>query len=152
MLGIFRNRFTNYNFCGLGQCSFCCTHIWNSECSFHSNKIWLYSWGFWKEHDTPVFRTEHFHCHGPRFDPWSSLIAQLVKNLPVLPETPVRLRVGKILWRRDRPPTPVFCPGEFHELHGVPKTKQLSLSGELRSCKPCSAAPPHLQKGMFNCK
>ena len=27
-----------------------------------------------------------------------------------------------------------------------------SLSGELRSCKPCNTAPPHPQKGMFNCK
>ena len=26
-------------------------------------------------------------------------------------------RVGKIPWRRERPPTPVFWPGEFHGLH-----------------------------------
>jgi len=25
--------------------------------------------------------------------------------------------VGKIPWRRDRPPTPVFWPGEFHGLY-----------------------------------
>ena len=29
-------------------------------------------------------------------------------------ETPVRPWVGKIPWRRERPPTPVLWPGEFH--------------------------------------
>ena len=43
----------------------------------------------------------------------ASLIAQLVKNLPALLETPVDSWVGKILWRRDMLPTPVFWPGEF---------------------------------------
>ena len=38
----------------------------------------------------------------------ASLIVQLVKNLPAVQETPVRFRVGKIPWRRDRLPTPVF--------------------------------------------
>ena len=39
---------------------------------------------------------------------WASRIAQLVKNLPARQETPVRFLVGKISWRRDRLPTPVF--------------------------------------------
>ena len=39
---------------------------------------------------------------------WASLIAQLVKNLHAMQETPVRFLVGKIPWRRDRLPTPVF--------------------------------------------
>ena len=47
----------------------------------------------------------------------ASLIAQLVKNLPAMQETWVRSWVGKILWRRERLPTPVFWPGEFHGLH-----------------------------------
>ena len=34
------------------------------------------------------------HCEGPGFDPW----------------------VGKIPWRREWLPTPVFLPGEFHGL------------------------------------
>ena len=38
----------------------------------------------------------------------ASLIAQLVKNLPAMQETPVQFWVGKIHWRRDRLPTPVF--------------------------------------------
>ena len=43
----------------------------------------------------------------------SSLVAQLVKNPPVMWET----WVGKIPWRRERLPTPVFWPGEFHGLY-----------------------------------
>ena len=38
----------------------------------------------------------------------ASLIAQLVKNPPAMQETPVRFLVGKIHWRRDRLPTPIF--------------------------------------------
>ena len=37
-----------------------------------------------------------------------SLIAQLLKNLPAMQETPVWFRVGKIRWRRDRLHIPVF--------------------------------------------
>ena len=43
---------------------------------------------------------------------WASLVAQLVKNPPALLE----IWVGKIPWRRERLPTPVFWPGEFHGL------------------------------------
>ena len=86
------------------------------------------------------------------FGLWASLIAQLVKNLPAMQETPVQFLgwedrigyllqyssatlvaqlvknppecrrpgfdpwVGKIPWRRERLPTPVFWPGEFHGL------------------------------------
>ena len=38
----------------------------------------------------------------------ASLIAQLVKNLPSMQETPIWFLVMKIQWRRDRLPTPVF--------------------------------------------
>ena len=38
----------------------------------------------------------------------SSLRVQLGKNLPAMQETLVRSLVGKIHWRRDRLPTPVF--------------------------------------------
>ena len=40
--------------------------------------------------------------------PMASLIAQLVKNLPTIQETPVWFLGCKIHWRRDRLPTPVF--------------------------------------------
>ena len=36
--------------------------------------------------------------------------------LPELIKSQVRNLVGKIPWRRERPPTPVFLPGEFHGL------------------------------------
>ena len=45
------------------------------------------------------------------------LIAQLIKNPPAMRETWVRCLVGKIPWRRERLPTPVFLPGEFHGLY-----------------------------------
>ena len=50
---------------------------------------------------------------------WASLVAQLVKNLAAKRETWVQSLgwVGKILRRRDRVPSPVFWPGEFHGLY-----------------------------------
>ena len=48
---------------------------------------------------------------------WASLMAQLVKNPPAMQETWVCPWVEKIRWRRERLPTPVFWPGEFHELY-----------------------------------
>ena len=48
---------------------------------------------------------------------WTSLVAQLLKNLPAVRETWVRSLVGKIPWRRERLPTPVFWSGEFHGLY-----------------------------------
>ena len=44
---------------------------------------------------------------------WASLVAQLVKNLPSMWET----WFGKISWRRERLPTPVFWPRVFHGLY-----------------------------------
>ena len=44
---------------------------------------------------------------------WASLVAQLVKNLPTMWETWVQ----KIPWRKERLPTPVFWPGEFHGVY-----------------------------------
>ena len=41
---------------------------------------------------------------------WASLVVQLVRNPPAVWGT----CVGKIPWRRERLPTPVFWPGEFH--------------------------------------
>ena len=41
------------------------------------------------------------------------LVAQLVKNLSAMWEP----WVGKIPWRRERLPTAVFWPGEFHRLY-----------------------------------
>ena len=71
---------------------------------------------------------------------WASLVAQLVKNLPTMWETGFNLWVGKIPWRRERLPTPVFWPGEFHGLYSpwghkeLDMTEQLSLSLFLIKC------------------
>ena len=40
----------------------------------------------------------------------------MAKNLLAMQET----WVGKILWRREWLPNPVFLPGEFHEQRAVP--------------------------------
>ena len=61
-------------------------------------------------------------------------MAQLVKNPPETQETWIWSLVGKIPWRRERLPTPVFWPGDFHEPYspwghkGSDMTEWLSLS------------------------
>ena len=49
-----------------------------------------------------------------------SLVAQLVKKKILLQCDRPRFdpSVGKIPWRREQLPTPVFWPGEFHGLYG----------------------------------
>ena len=62
---------------------------------------------------------------------WASLVAYLVKNWPAMQETWVDPLVGKIPWRRERLPTPVFWPGEFHGLYSRKEsdmTEGLSVS------------------------
>ena len=49
---------------------------------------------------------------------WASLIDELIKNSPTMLEPGFNPWVGKMPWRRERLPTPVFWPGEFHGLHG----------------------------------
>ena len=48
---------------------------------------------------------------------WTSLVAQLLKNLPAVWRPGFYPWAGKIPWRRERLPTPVFWPGEFHGLN-----------------------------------
>ena len=43
---------------------------------------------------------------------WSSLVTQMVMNLPAMLETWVHPWVGKIPWRRTWQPIPIFLPGE----------------------------------------
>ena len=45
---------------------------------------------------------------------WASLVAQLVKNPPTMRDTWVQSLSWEDPWRRERLPTPVFWPGEFH--------------------------------------
>jgi len=50
-------------------------------------------------------------------------VVQMVKNLPQCRRPGLDPWVGKISWKRERLPTPVFFPGEFHrqKSHGVTK-------------------------------
>ena len=47
---------------------------------------------------------------------WASLVAQLVKNRMQCRRPGFNHWVGKIPWRRERLPTPVFWPGEFQSM------------------------------------
>ena len=51
----------------------------------------------------------HLQCRRPWFDPW----------------------VGKIPWRRERLPAPVFWPGEFHGLYGPWDCKESDMTERL---------------------
>ena len=59
---------------------------------------------------------------------WASLVAQLVKNLPAMWETWVQSLVGKVLWRREKLPTPVFWPGEFPGLYSLWSYKESDMT------------------------
>ena len=50
---------------------------------------------------------------------WALLVAQTVKSLPAMQETGFTPWVGKIPWRREWQPTPVFLPGESHGQRNV---------------------------------
>ena len=54
-------------------------------------------------------------------------MAQLVKNLPTMQET----WFGKIPWRREWLPTPIFWPGEFHGLYSPWGRKELDMTERL---------------------
>ena len=47
-------------------------------------------------------------------DTWTSLVAQMVMNLPAVQETQARSLGQEIPWRRERLSALVFLPGEFH--------------------------------------
>ena len=44
----------------------------------------------------------------------ASLVAQMVKNLPATQRPGFNPWIGKIPWKREWLPTPLFLPGEFH--------------------------------------
>ena len=84
-----------------------------------------------------------------------SLVAQLVKNPPAMWETWVWSLVGKIPWRRDRLPTLVFWPGEFHGLYS-PWGHKVSDTTEWLTFRvvvnyPCPAAPPRTEWPLLLC-
>ena len=70
--------------------------------------------------------TSYLH-HNSRF--MASLIAQLVKNLSAMQETPVQSWVRKFPWRRARLPTPVFLgfPGDTDSKESACNARDLGL-------------------------
>ena len=58
----------------------------------------------------------------------ASLIVQLVKILPECRRPGLYPWVGKSPWTRERLPTPVFWPGEFHELYSPWGCKDSDMS------------------------
>ena len=74
---------------------------------------------------------------------WASLVAQLVKNLPAMWERPgFDPWVGKIPWRRERLPTPVFWPGEFDGLYSLWGHKESDTTERLSLHFLISITPP----------
>ena len=72
----------------------------------------------------------------------SSLVAQLVKNLPAMQETCVQSLGWEYPRRRERLPTPVFWPGEFHGLYSPWGRKESDMTEHLSlHCKPKSLEP-----------
>ena len=63
---------------------------------------------------------------------WASLVAQLVKNVCLQCGRPgFDPWVGKISWRREMLPIPVFWPREFHGLYSPWGHKQLDTIARL---------------------
>ena len=59
-------------------------------------------------------------------------MAQLIKNLPEMCRRPgFNPWIGNIPWRRERLPTPVFWPGEFHGLYSPWGHKELDTTEQL---------------------
>ena len=59
---------------------------------------------------------------------WASLVAQMIKNLPAMQETQIP-ELGRIPWRRERQPTPVFSIlfPKFHPTQTCSGTSQVAL-------------------------
>ena len=61
---------------------------------------------------------------------WASLVAQLVKSSPQCGRPGFDPWVGKIPWRREWLPTPVFWPGEFHGLYSPWGLKESDMTAQ----------------------
>ena len=59
---------------------------------------------------------------------WTSQVTQLVKNLPAVWETEAWSLGWEDPWRRERLPTPVFWPGEFHGMYGCMGCKDSDMT------------------------
>ena len=79
-----------------------------------------------------IFLIQVFELRG-KFAPWfqylrASPVAQLVKNRLQSRRPGLHPWVGKIPWRRERLPTPVFWPGELHGLYSPWGCKELDMT------------------------
>ena len=74
---------------------------------------------------------------------WASLVAELVKNPPAMWETWFNPWIGKIPWRRERVPTPVFWPGEFYGLYSPVQFSSVAQSCPTL-CNPMNCSTPGL--------
>ena len=59
---------------------------------------------------------------------WAPLMSQLVNNPPAIQETWIGSLARKIPWRREKLPTPVFWPREFHGLYSAWGHKELDTT------------------------
>ena len=62
---------------------------------------------------------------------WASLMAYLVKNVPAMWETWVQSLGWEDPLERERLPTPVFWPGQFHRLYSPCTRKELDMTERL---------------------
>ena len=69
-------------------------------------------------------------------------MAQLVKNPPAMWETWAQSLGWEIPWRRERLPTPVFWPREFHGLYS-PWDPEESDTTERLSLSPVTGTEAH---------
>ena len=67
---------------------------------------------------------------------WAFLVAQMVKNLPTMPETWVRSLGREDPLEKGRATTPVFWPGEFPWTPRVPWTAKRSNQSILKEISP----------------
>ena len=73
----------------------------------------------------------------------ASLVAQRVKNPPVIQETLVEFRVGQIPWRREWLPTP-FWPGGFRGLYSPWVCKELDSTEQISQTSLCFSVAKHV--------
>ena len=78
----------------------------------------------------------------------ASLVAQLVQNPPAMQETGFDPWVGKVPWRRQQLPLPLFWPGEFHGLCSPWDHKESDVTERLSQT--CHVFPSKEQVSLFH--
>ena len=81
---------------------------------------------------------------------WASLMAQLVMNLPAISETWTQSLGWEDPLEKGKAPTPVFWPGEFHELYSPWDCKESDSNERLNSLTRVYHSFPFMQQESFN--